>query len=615
MKKIILFSSLLFSCVVFSQNYEWKWAKSGGGSARGLNESQSAYWYTSEQIFDIVTDNQNNNYYLATITQGNTKILNEQVTTYNNVVAGNDIAIFATNCEGEYLWSRIIGGQQQDTAYKLALDTNGGIYVAVNVLNIAYEGSNLFPPRFGDDDVLPYTPINNSEQSEAWNTSFLLKYNTQNGTLLWRKNLQGSVNQENRNACVYQIMIDTNNILHMMVGYSKGTHLNNAITVPNTFTNTLQYYIIKFNDEGVLQGSPLLLNASGIFLDYHTHFRYDQNLNRYYIAGSRNNGGGTYLDLQYNNTAVQGRSYVLAINAGSGQEIWRKDMGATDTQFDDSRIYGIEVDENSDLYIGGKFFNTGNSDVLFGNHILSNELTGNIPFILKMNSSGTVQWSKVPTAYIDPLAATGGHMAYGVAINGNEVALATQGRSHVWGNYSINRPQGHRTDPVLLRFNKQNGNVIGLHDIMGVGGYDDAITTIGVDNDGNYIVGGYYRFNLFSNNINNINPLTNSANNGNYTDFFIAKLASSECGTVSNEDFEKINIKLYPNPTSGKIYIETDEILKTYEVYNIVGQRLLRGTFMTDERFISLENMSSGTYFIRLQTQSGTVVTEKIIKN
>lgn len=109
--------------------------------------------------------------------------------------------------------------------------------------------------------------------------------------------------------------------------------------------------------------------------------------------------------------------------------------------------------------------------------------------------------------------------------------------------------------------------------------------------------------------------MTNSANNGNYTDFFIAKLASSECGTVSNEDFEKTNIKLYPNPTTGKIYIETDEILNTYEVYNIVGQRLLRGTFISNEASISLENMSSGTYFIKLQTQKGTVVTEKIIKN
>ena len=615
MKRILLCSCLLLNTLAFSQNYQWQWAKSGGGNARGLNESPDAYWQSSEQIFDIITDSENNYYYLATISQGNTHIAGQPVTTYNGAVAGNDIAIFATNCEGEYLWSRIIGGSQQDTAYKLAVDNHGGIYTAVNVLNSAYEGSNLFPPRFSDNNSLPYTPIDNSLISEAWKTSFLLKYNAADGSLLWRKNLQGAVNSQNRNANAYQVAIDSNGILHLMVGYSKGTHLNGAITVPDTFSTTYQYYIVKFDAQGNLQGSPIVLPAAGTFLDYHTDFRYNENLNTYYIAGTRNNGGGTFLPLAYNNITIEGRSYVLAINAANGSERWRKEMNTTDTQFDDSRIYDLKIDSNNDIYIGGKFFNTGNAPLLFGTHTLSNNLTGNIPFILKMNSNGDVQWSKVPSAYIDPLVATGRHAAYEVALNGNEVALATHGRSSVWDAFSIDRPQGHRTDPVLIRFSKQNGNVIGLHDIMSMPGFDDAITAVTADNDGNYAVGGYFRYNLFSNNPNSIPTLLNTAGTGSYTDFFFAKLAATECGVpLSSKAFGKTSATLYPNPSADVVYIDSPETILRYELYNLLGQRLYSNTLVQNEQSISLQNLASGTYFVKLLTRQGASIIEKIIK-
>src|SRR5690606_36227324 len=157
-----------------------------------------------------------------------------------------------------------------------------------------------------------------------------------------------------------------------------------------------------------------------------------------------------------------------------------------------AKLTSVAIDDNSDIYIGGVIYiGTGNSpdiNVFFGDHSFSSSYSGNRPFILKMNSQGEVQWSKIPSGYIDSGAATGTYWALDVAVNGNEVALATQGRSTIWDNFSIDRPNGHANDPTLVRFNKQTGEVIGLHDIYGSAGTNHFLTAVTADNDGNYVV-------------------------------------------------------------------------------------------------------------------------------
>jgi hypothetical protein len=84
-----------------------------------------------------------------------------------------------------------------------------------------------------------------------------------------------------------------------------------------------------------------------------------------------------------------------------------------------------------------------------------------------------------------------------------------------------------------------------------------------------------------------------------------------EVTTLGVSDFQKMKIKLYPNPTNGILYIETTQELQSYEVYNLIGQRLLKGNVNDN---INLKDLSKGTYIIRLTTQEGTVITEKVIK-
>ncbi|RRJ91939.1 hypothetical protein EG240_03925, partial [Paenimyroides tangerinum] len=114
MKKIITILTLsLFGLSGFSQNYQWQWAKTGGGTQNVSGEYPTHYFPQAEQILDIKIDQDNNYYFLARATNGNTQIDGNPIPTYN-VVNRPDIVIFSTTCDGTFRWSQTIGGYEYD---------------------------------------------------------------------------------------------------------------------------------------------------------------------------------------------------------------------------------------------------------------------------------------------------------------------------------------------------------------------------------------------------------------------------------------------------------------------------------------------------------------------
>src|SRR5690606_9846498 len=215
-----------------------------------------------------------------------------------------------------------------------------------------------------------------------------------------------------------------------------------------------------------------------------------------------------------------------------------------------------------------------------------------MPFIAKLNSSGTVQWARTPTGYNSVSADTGMYWGFGLALrnNANEIAFATMGNNTIWDGFSINRGPNNQPDPLLMRFNKNTGAVVGMHDIQGSMGSMHMLTAVAVDNDGNYVVGGAFEGYLFPQH----SSIPMLMGNGHY-DFFVAKLGASVCGTaVSTEDFNTIDVNVYPNPTNDIVNIETPETLEHYKVYNVLGQQIQKGMFNNNNQ-INLHGVAAGT--------------------
>ncbi|SFZ94336.1 Por secretion system C-terminal sorting domain-containing protein [Flaviramulus basaltis] len=89
------------------------------------------------------------------------------------------------------------------------------------------------------------------------------------------------------------------------------------------------------------------------------------------------------------------------------------------------------------------------------------------------------------------------------------------------------------------------------------------------------------------------------------------------CATLSIDeaDLETSVISFYPNPTQDDLYMDVKGNIevKNITIYNIMGQlvRTLNGS----HELINVSKMDSGVYFVKVNTKTGEVYTQKIIKN
>lgn len=73
------------------------------------------------------------------------------------------------------------------------------------------------------------------------------------------------------------------------------------------------------------------------------------------------------------------------------------------------------------------------------------------------------------------------------------------------------------------------------------------------------------------------------------------------------------NIKIYPNPTNGAIYINTDHLnIDKIQIFNTSG--ILVREYSTEQVSYNISNLVSGTYFIRIQTLDSGIFVKHLIK-
>lgn len=81
---------------------------------------------------------------------------------------------------------------------------------------------------------------------------------------------------------------------------------------------------------------------------------------------------------------------------------------------------------------------------------------------------------------------------------------------------------------------------------------------------------------------------------------------------LSVNDFEtdKSLVKIYPNPTTNYINIQSNFDINSVEVYSLQGQKVL---LVENQKTINISSLSKGIYFLKVKTVNGEI-TKKIIK-
>jgi len=95
--------------------------------------------------------------------------------------------------------------------------------------------------------------------------------------------------------------------------------------------------------------------------------------------------------------------------------------------------------------------------------------------------------------------------------------------------------------------------------------------------------------------------------NGQYSSLTICNTA---CNSTSVDDI-KNQLFIYPNPTTGDLFINTSEKIISVSVCNIIGKEVISDAEHNNS-VLNLHQLSNGVYFIRISTEKG-VLTKKII--
>lgn len=82
---------------------------------------------------------------------------------------------------------------------------------------------------------------------------------------------------------------------------------------------------------------------------------------------------------------------------------------------------------------------------------------------------------------------------------------------------------------------------------------------------------------------------------------------------LSTDDYRLSQIKLFPNPTSDKIYF-SNLGNNTFKLYSILGKEM-PFTFLVENQSIDISHLRNGIYFLEIQGANQTKRTLKVLKN
>lgn len=93
---------------------------------------------------------------------------------------------------------------------------------------------------------------------------------------------------------------------------------------------------------------------------------------------------------------------------------------------------------------------------------------------------------------------------------------------------------------------------------------------------------------------------------------FSLTVIESENTALSTDNYATNKALIYPNPASNTVYIKTETTLKLITIYDISGKKVAEFRKPLDSK-INIENLNSGMYFIKIDTEKNSVF-RKLIK-
>ena len=557
----------------------------------------------------VAVDSDANVYVVGNIGRSSTlKLYNQGETSPSvtiNIEDYNDLSdgyIFKYNTSGEVLWAATFGGNDNDYASAVAVDSDGNIYVVggfrSSTLNVYNQG-----------ETSPSVTLSNS--SLNYTSGILVKYNT-SGEVLWATTIGGS-SADWANA----VAVDSDGNVYV-AGQFKSSTLNvysEGKTSPSvTLSNYSGYdaFIAKYSTSGE---ALLATKIGGHGTDSGSLIGVDSDGNVYVAGTFRDSTVNIYSEgetLPHTTLSNSGLSdgYIVKYNT-SLEVLWATKIGGTDNDY----ITGFAVDSDRNVYVVGYFKSSTLNVYSEGGTSPSVTLSNsglNDGYIVKYNTSGEVLWTTT-------LDGTGDDYSHAVAVD-------SDGNVYVAGRHqgmTLNSGDGSGITKTLSYFQQSDDSFVAKYSTSGrvlwaatITGHErQNVYGVAPDSDGNiYVVGNYENIATLYNEdqFDTIKILPGEG-------IFIAKY-----GNISKVDVISPNTAFNVNgdiKISGEITGPGRRMFKTYRgtltthIYPNAGKKYVRTGVFLGEGFytyrasiVGRDDVNANRTFIR----RGIIATESI---
>ncbi|QTY26144.1 T9SS type A sorting domain-containing protein [Flavobacterium sp. CS20] len=398
---------------------------------------------------------------------------------------------------------------------------------------------------------------------------------------------------------MHKTVVEPNGRTHSLVRFGSGTHLEGQLTVTDSLG---QSSIIVYDANGNLENFILLDMQPGLDR-YDYQLAYDPNLDRYYIADTKRQGSE---ELSLNGFGVANgneNALYLATLDNQGQVLWHHESTRTNSW----TLGDIALDNNGDVYFTSEFNEGLNNEVdSFAGYtfITDPAMTApKVPFLIKLDSGGNLIWG---TNAIKDSRFPG----RSIAITGNDVYLGLGSLNNEWDGMPFGTGVSGvgllATDNAVLRFNKTTGALQEVIPMPSASIAFDMIIVMDIDSQGNIVVGGHFGGSLLSG-----DPNSSIFKTGIDTDFFIAQYGMGNCTLNVAEQNNPLEIKLYPQPASDKVFLQSQIPLMAYTIYNLQGQKLKQAKLENNR--IDINQLSTGLYLIKVTSAQAKSQVLKLI--
>jgi hypothetical protein len=404
----------------------------------------------ADSAYSIATDSAGN-VYVAGVMVGRGYLYNADgtqfLTPFNNTAISGDFnpILVKYNSSGVVQWAGRIGtpGTATSTAWSVTVDPSGNA-----IFTGTGGGNNNTVSIFNADGTLFSTFTPSGTASDA----FIVKYNT-SGAVQWVARVASSVEDTG-----YGVATDSAGNVYVTGTYG-GTvtaFSSNGVAFSPTLAGTgnSDVFIVKYNSTGIVQWAARMTSTNA-----DTSFSIaTDSAGNVYVTGIY---GVTFTAFNASGTAFSptlvnaggGDAFIVKYNT-SGAVQWVTRIASTGTDIG----YGIATDTSGDVYVTGQSginvtvtaYSVGN--IAFGTTLAS--LGQNDVFLVKYNSSGTVQWvTRLGTTNIDfgySVATDSGNNVYITGQTGLAALAVYNSNGTLFGTLSNTQPS---LDAFLVKYN------------------------------------------------------------------------------------------------------------------------------------------------------------------